>query len=335
MRHKNTVYGLNTALTTLEGAITSEANARAAQVGELVNLETTDKTNIVAAINEVATASTSVSDSSLQIAANLSDLDDVVVARTNLAVYSQAEIDAAIADAKIALGTNFTVADIAARDALENLDIQDRVLVLDDGTGKWAQFKPLTFNETTGLGETWLKLADQDALANSITAPALKVAYESNEDTNAYTDADQLKVSYITVTEAIDLAEVMYKADLVQDLVGASGTATSASVTAIKSFALGAASIGGPTAIMEDVVVAGENITLTHAPRNGVNGILNFGTVRLMEDVEGTMLAYDAPVTATADDKVFKVETNTENQWDLKTVKVQYIYITPVSKSPV
>lgn len=46
--------------------------------------------------------------------------------------YADAQIDAA----KLALGTNFSVADIAARDALEDLTVGDIIFVTDDGDTK-------------------------------------------------------------------------------------------------------------------------------------------------------------------------------------------------------
>jgi uncharacterized protein (DUF1330 family) len=46
--------------------------------------------------------------------------------------YADAEIDAA----KLALGTNYSVADISARDALEDLTVGDLIFVTDDGDTK-------------------------------------------------------------------------------------------------------------------------------------------------------------------------------------------------------
>ena len=42
-------------------------------------------------------------------------------------------------------------------------------------------------------------------VSNTLTAADVKLLYESNLDTNAYTDAEQVKVGYLTVTQAVDL----------------------------------------------------------------------------------------------------------------------------------
>lgn len=42
-------------------------------------------------------------------------------------------------------------------------------------------------------------------IQTNLTAASIKTQYESNADTNAYTDADAAKVGFITVTQAVDL----------------------------------------------------------------------------------------------------------------------------------
>lgn len=330
-RHKNSVFGLNDALTNLTNDISQEEQTRQAAVGDLTTLSTTNKESLVKAINELKQSNADTSGSTLQIANNLSDLADATAARTNISVYSTTETDDAIAEAKLALGTNYTVADLTERDALTDLDNLDRVFVRDSGGGRWSQYKPSVVDQTTGAVTEWTLLASQDALENSITAPAVKSAYETNANTNAYTDAEKQKVGYLTVSEAINLDDAVLKAGLVQDLSGASATDNTASVDAIKAYVLGAASTGGAKSILENVVVVGDTITLTHEPRNGVDGIVNFNTVRLIDE---NAVAYDAPVQASADPKKFIILTDTMEQWDTKTVKVQYVYLEPVSTAP-
>lgn len=109
--------------------------------------------------------------SKLLAASNLSDLVSVATARTNLDTDSKAEVDAKITAAQLALGTRFRAADVAARDALADLDLADAVFVADDGDGKWAVYQPATI-DGGGIVTAWDKLADQDALNNSITTTA-------------------------------------------------------------------------------------------------------------------------------------------------------------------
>lgn len=101
------------------------------------------------------------------------------------AAFVQSEITAA----GLALGTNYAVADIAARDNLQNLVVGDVVFVADDGDDKWAQYK------VTAVGPvTFLKIMDQDIFLNALSAADVKAAYESNADTNAFTDTLKTKL---------------------------------------------------------------------------------------------------------------------------------------------
>jgi len=85
---------------------------------------TTDIATNVTAISNLDTAT-------MKKASNLSDVVDVAVARTNLDVDSSAEVQTKIDNAGLALGTNYSVATIAARDALSGLTVGDNVFVTD------------------------------------------------------------------------------------------------------------------------------------------------------------------------------------------------------------
>lgn len=72
------------------------------------------------------------------------------------------------------LGTVMPAADIAARDALAasgDADASDIVHVVDDGDGKWARYQ----NTGTAAAPVWLKISDEDALANGLVATDLAV----------------------------------------------------------------------------------------------------------------------------------------------------------------
>ena len=322
-RNKSTIFGLNDHLTQLAQNISDETTARQTATGDLANLTTTDKTNLVKAINEAASSAGELADNVLYKDQNLADVTDKAAARTSLDVMSTQEVSDAIDVAKLALGTNFTVENLTERDALTDLDGGDRVYVRDSGDATWALYKPVAFDEATGAVTDWMMLYSQTQLENSATAEGIKEAYESNPDTNAYDDASKAKVDLISTTEAVDLDDVVLKAELVGDIDANPDAAQAPSAKAVQDFTQAAVAQGGGVPFMESVVVSGDEITLSHVPRGGINGIMNFGTVRYMDENNS---AWDAPVIATADPKVFVVSADSEGQWNGNSVKIQYIY---------
>lgn len=323
LRHKNSIFGLSADLLALSTSISDEAAARAAADGDLATLTTTDKTSLVGAINEALGVASTASAESLKIANNLSDVADVPTARTNLDVLSSTEVTDAINAAQLALGTSFDVANLVERDALTGLSINDRVYVADDGDTKWALYKP-TAVDVNGTGTAWIKLMDQDVLETAISAASIKASYESNPDTNAYTDAAKAKVDLISVTAAIDLDTVITTASLIQDLAVSAPVDAAPSAAAAKAYAEEAARLGGSTSIVESITVLAGEVTLTYAPKGALGGVMNFSTVRYT-DVNG--VSYDAPLVATATPNVFAVSTDVAGEWDGNTVQVQYLYV--------
>ncbi len=81
---------------------------------------------------------------------------------------------------------------IAERNAL-NVDQGDNVFVVDDGDGKWALYKATT----TGVNANYVKLSDPDLLNALMSSSQIKIAYESNPDTNAFTNALLAKLSAV------------------------------------------------------------------------------------------------------------------------------------------
>ncbi|MBB6499103.1 hypothetical protein [Pedobacter cryoconitis] len=77
-----------------------------------------------------------------------------------------------------------TVANIAARDAFNITTLPMNLFVIDDGDGRWALYKATT----KGTNATYLKISDPDLLNAAMSASQIKAAYESNPDTNAFTD---------------------------------------------------------------------------------------------------------------------------------------------------
>ncbi len=322
-RHKSSIFGLNQDLVDINNAISTEEAARIGKDGDLTLLSTVAKSDLVTAINEVLTTASAAAADSLQIAANLSDVADVAAARTNLSVSSSAEVTAAIEAATLAMGTNYSVATILERDALNPLDVADRVFVADSGAGTWSLYKVAAVDPATGQGTSWIMVQDQAALEASISAPSIKAAYESNLDTNAYTDIDEGKVALLTVTQAIDLDDAVLSAELVQDLSLSAAIDLAPSVAAVKAYADAAATAGGSIPTLETLTVAGSEITLSAAPKGGVSGVMNFATCRY---VDGNGVAFDAPIVATANPLVFGISTDTTDQWHLNQVQIQYLY---------
>lgn len=140
----------------------------------------------------------------LHKASNLSDVSNLATARTNLDVHSKSEVNTLISGAENAL----SVADLTARNALANLKVGDRVFVSNDGDDKWAMYIVTAITDGGGATSTFEKVADQDLFDNAMTAAAVKAAYESNADTNAFTDAEKAKVAHISVSQAVDLDDM-------------------------------------------------------------------------------------------------------------------------------
>jgi hypothetical protein len=77
---------------------------------------------------------------------------------------------------------------------------------------------------------------------------------------------------------------------------------------------------------LESRIVSSNKIVLSFAPQQGVNGVMNFGTVRYIDD---NGVAYDAPVTVDSSDasgKTLAISVDTSGQWDSFTVYVQYVH---------
>lgn len=85
------------------------------------------------------------------------------------------------------------VANIAARNAYNIPQLPFTLFVTDDGDGKWAKYQATT----TGVGATFVKISDPDLLNAVMSASAIKASYESNADTNAFTNGLLSKLNAI------------------------------------------------------------------------------------------------------------------------------------------
>ncbi len=86
-----------------------------------------------------------------------------------------------------------TVADTAARDAYNVPRLPFNIFVTDDGDSRWALYAATT----TGVVATFIKLSDPDLLNAVMSAAQIKIAYESNADTNCFTNALLAKLDAI------------------------------------------------------------------------------------------------------------------------------------------
>ena len=181
----------------------------------------------------------------LKIANDLSEVN-ASQARANLDIYSTSEVNALIVGAENA----FSVATIAERDALTGLKISDRIFVADDGDSKWALYIVTAITDGAGSTSSYQKIADEDLFTNAISAAAIKASYESNSNTNAFTDAEQTKVGHLTVTQAIDLDATA------SELTSTTSTANTALSTANTAVANAAAAQSTANTAVSDAAAA-------------------------------------------------------------------------------
>jgi hypothetical protein len=308
LRSKAQIYGLSADLAALVLADSTElARAQAAEA-----------TLLQSVLDEQARAEAAEAALSTAIAAE-------ATARAAAITAEEVAREASIEAAKLALGTSYRVADRTERDALTGLTLNDTVRVLDDGDAKWVVYQPGAI-DAQGAATSWDVLMDEDMFLNANTASSIKTAYESNSDTNAFTDAEQAKLALVSATSAIDLDKVIQSDELLTSGTLAGATDTSiASALAIKTYVDSAATTGGARFATESLVVVGDRIVLANVPKDGQ--VLNFGTVRHV-DVNG--VAWDVPVIADGGDisgKTYILAADSAGQFDTQSVLVQYPYV--------
>ena len=310
-RAKSTIYGLNADLAALALADATElARAQAAEAA---------LTKAVADEKQRAEAA----EAALQAA-----VEAETAARVAAVLAEEVAREASIEAAKLALGTSYRVADRAERDALVQLTLNDTVRVLDDGDGKWVVYQPSAV-DAGGVATGWDVLMDADTYLNANTKEAIKSAYESNADTNAFTDAEQAKVGFISITKARDLDKLIQSDELVVDGTLANVTDVQiASALAVKTYVTEAVRVGGAVFKTESLVVSNDKILLAFAPKDGL--VFNFNTVR---HVDGNGVAYDIPVMRDPSDlsgKTYILSPDLTGEFDTKAVLVQYAHVAEV-----
>ena len=115
---------------------------------------------------------------------------------------SREEDDALLLEATLGLGTNHTVNTIAERDALTNLGNSDKVFVRDIGTGKWGHYLVESINPVV-----FSVIMTEDTYLNSNSKEQIKTAYESNPNTNPFTDAERVKLASTEITSQLNIRD--------------------------------------------------------------------------------------------------------------------------------
>lgn len=111
----------------------------------------------------------------------------------------------------LALGNSYVVSNNTERNNLTLLTTADTVFVSDDGDGKWARYQVVAVTNGNGSTSTFKVIMDEDTYLHANTAADIKSTYESNLNTNAYTDAEKLKLAAIDQLK-IDHGEAAYVA---------------------------------------------------------------------------------------------------------------------------
>ncbi len=176
--HTHTQSEIINLVTDLAGAYSAAAvaqltanNAAAAIAGEIIDRANADNAEVTNRNSAISSAITTLKD-------GVTTSGDTLQKLYNLIIGSFTEI---------------TVADIAARDLLNITHTPTNVFVTDDGDTRWALYKATT----TGVGATFVKISDPDLLNAVMSASQIKSAYESNSDTNAFTNALLSKLNAI------------------------------------------------------------------------------------------------------------------------------------------
>lgn len=99
------------------------------------------------------------------------------------------------------------VADIAARNTYNVPLLPFSIFVLDDGDGRWAKYQATT----TGVGATFVKISDPDLLNAVMSNAAIKIGYESNADTNSFTNAFKDKLNNIAANATVNDTDINLK----------------------------------------------------------------------------------------------------------------------------
>jgi len=217
----------------------------------------------------------------------------------------ETERDAAILVATLALGTNYSVADHTEKDALTDLIIDDKIFITDDGDGKWAHYIVTVVTDGLGSTSTYEVIMDEDTYLNANTAASIKTTYESNADTNAFTD-----------TEKTELAAIPDGADIVTNV----GTSTA---NALSKFDGTSGKIVQDSNVILDDTGKLTGITAMDVILLGTDNILIDGATNARAITEGATRWNHSP--AIPGTRAIHLEVDANNQSDTMGINVNYI----------
>jgi len=151
----------------------------------LINKIETNETNIVSNKNDILSNKQSL-DSTLLKSNNLSDVNSVVLARQNLDTLSSVEIATAISNAQLGISKFYQIDNQTdLPNILNQLNDGDRLFINDFNGDGWVLLIKLT--DINGNSQLTTLVSEVTA-ANEFNATNIKTLYESNPNTNAFTD---------------------------------------------------------------------------------------------------------------------------------------------------
>lgn len=327
VRSQSSISGLNASLNALQSNIDA-GNTAASQALAAATLAT--NTSLTTEQTRAEAQEASLLNTSAQKSANLSDLVSASAARTNIDVFSKEETTSAITTAKLSLGTNINVADLAGRNALVNLNTSDTVTVLSDSSavvpGQWVKYGVGSVDGTTGGGTSWVVLISQNEYLQANSKESVKSSLLSNANTNVMTDAEKTVLDFIAATQAVNLDTAILSTNLNTDATFATPVDTQVpSAKAISTFVGNSVRLGGAVNLTESLVVANNRIVLSQVPKNAM--IFNFGTARTFDSNGNTVDCPVYPDTTDASGKTYVLSVDTSGQLNGSSVAIQYQYV--------
>jgi hypothetical protein len=141
------------------------------------------------------------------------------------------------------------------------------------------------------------------------------------EDKGGLSPEEKELLDLLTVTQPIDLDGAVTTTRLATNISDLASDTLAANVNAIRDYVIGALQLGGPGVMVESLPVNDNHITLNHKPHPGLSGILNYSSVRYLQDGQ----VHELDLAATEDPYRFTIDPQT---FDLvgKQVKIQYLY---------